>query len=130
MEAISLALHLLNWPVSVYVLLAAPVVYLIVQLNSRPPFPPGSPVLLKGYPVVGLLKFFTARPDIFHYGAAISKTGNFSFYYGKKRIVGLQGDEGRKAYFESKGLNIAQGYVGTGFYLIALCLRAADLETN
>jgi hypothetical protein len=36
--------------------------------------------------------------------------GNFGFYFGKYHIVGLGGPEGKKAFFESKHLDMNEGY--------------------
>jgi hypothetical protein len=33
---------------------------------------------------------------------------------GKHRLVGTNSDEGRKVFFESKGLGFAEGYVRAG----------------
>ena len=110
MDVVSHILEPQQWRLTSYVVVAAAfLIYVLVSASRKPAFPRNSPPLLKGTPVLGLLKFFSSRPDVFNDGLAASKTGNFSFYFGKKQIVGLQGEAGRKAYFESRGLNIAHG---------------------
>ncbi|KAJ2900619.1 hypothetical protein MKZ38_002318 [Zalerion maritima] len=83
----------------------------VCHLSRRPAFPPNSPPLLKPLPVVGSPAFFTARNDLFRRGRSVSpRTGNFSFYVGRLRIVGLSGRASRRAYFDSKALDLARGY--------------------
>ncbi|KAI9723793.1 MAG: hypothetical protein M1828_004043 [Chrysothrix sp. TS-e1954] len=76
-----------------------------------PPFPSSSPALVSGrVPVLGALRFFTARWDFFRSAAAHSTTGNFSFNLGKYQVIGISGDEGRKFVFDTKLLNFSEGY--------------------
>ncbi|KAI9728476.1 MAG: hypothetical protein M1828_003878 [Chrysothrix sp. TS-e1954] len=73
-------------------------------------FPFNAPSLVSGrLPVIGPLRFFTARWDFFRDSAAHSATGNFSFHVGKYQVVGLSGDEPRKLFFDSKGLDLSEG---------------------
>lgn len=109
MGVVSAILAPQNWPSSVYVILATAISFAIVRLLSRPPFPATSPPLMKGYPIVGSLGFFSGRTDFFKSASSLSKTGNFSFYVGKLPVVGVSGEESRKAYFEAKELDLAKG---------------------
>jgi hypothetical protein len=74
-------------------------------------FPSRAPKLVKdGYPVIGALRFFTARWDFFHDEGVRSPTGNFSFFLGKHPVVGLTGEKGRRVFFESREMGFAEGY--------------------
>ena len=75
-------------------------------------FPKHAPKLAKqSYPIVGSLKFFTARWDFFQDEIARSETGNFSFFLGKHPVVGLSGEQSRKVFFDNRGLGFSEGYV-------------------
>lgn len=63
-----------------------------------------------GYPILGAVRFFTARLDFFRHAQAQAPTGNFTFFLGKHPIVGLSGDKGRSVFFESRELGFAEGY--------------------
>ncbi|KAJ2896395.1 cytochrome p450 6a1 [Zalerion maritima] len=95
---------------AVGILLATMIGYILFDLLSQPPFPSKSPTLLKGYPIVGVPMLFSARDVLFRVGKAISKTGNFSFYYGKVQIIAVSGERARKFWFDSKDLDMSQGY--------------------
>ncbi|KAG9236781.1 cytochrome P450 [Amylocarpus encephaloides] len=74
-------------------------------------FSPRSPTLVReGYPVLGALRFFTARWDFFQHARTQSPTGNFSFFLGKHPVVGLTGTDGRRVFFDSRELGFAEGY--------------------
>ncbi len=99
-----------NWPTTVSVLLLAGLVTLLTSLAWRPAFPKSAPKLLReGYPILGVLRFFSDRRNLFIDGAASAKSGNFSFYFGKLRVVGVSGLDGRKTFFESKALDFTEG---------------------
>lgn len=99
-----------NWPTSMYVLLITTLVLLIARIIWQPPFPLAAPPLLKeSLPIVGALRFFSARATFCKDGASKTKTGNYSFYFGKYRIVGLSGLEGRKAFYQSKDFSLFEG---------------------
>lgn len=89
---------------------AAIVGYLVFEMVSRPHLTAKTPARLPGYPLVGVPEFFSARTALFDMGTAISKTGQFSFFFGKHPIVGITGESGRKTYFETKSLNMMKGY--------------------
>ena len=79
---------------------------------ARPSIPAKAPKLVQGsWPIVGSLGFFKSRWDFFNQAAKRSATGNFSFYVGRYHVVGVSGDAGRKAFFESRALNLAEGWV-------------------
>jgi hypothetical protein len=98
-----------NWPVSVYVLLVSLVAYALGRLVSRPAFPSKAPRVFASWPVVGALGFFSRRAEFLEGMRAASQTGQYSFHFGKHRIVGLSGEDGRRAFFDSKELNIGAG---------------------
>jgi len=72
--------------------------------------PEKAPTFIQGWPIVGCLRFFTARWDFHKSAAASSPTGNFSYYVGTKPVVGLSGDQSRKFFFENRRLNFGAGY--------------------
>lgn len=100
-----------NWPASVFVLLVVGLATLIARATWRPALPKAAPKLIReGYPVLGMLRFFSDRRRFIMDGMRSSKTGNFSFFFGKHPIVNAAGIEGRKVFFESKALNMSEGY--------------------
>ena len=62
------------------------------------------------FPIIGAYTFFVRRWDWFQAEVARSKNGLFSFYAGNKLIIGISGEEARKIFFESKGLDPWEGY--------------------
>ena len=89
------------------------VVVVVIALPSEPRrLGPKEPRLVpEGYPVVGALRFFTARWDFFQHARRLTPSGNFGFFIGKHPVVGLTGEKGRQAFFESKGVGFGEGYV-------------------
>ncbi|TIC90210.1 Obtusifoliol 14-alpha demethylase [Colletotrichum higginsianum] len=108
--AVSAALRPQSWPTSVWVLLLTGLAYAVGSLAWRPSFPRNAPRLLKGYPVLGTPRFFSERGNFLSEGRRFAASGNWSFYFGKMRIVGLSGDEGRRLFFESRDLDFTKGY--------------------
>uniref|UniRef100_L2FKI6 sterol 22-desaturase n=1 Tax=Colletotrichum fructicola (strain Nara gc5) TaxID=1213859 RepID=L2FKI6_COLFN len=104
------ALHPQNWPTSIWVLLLTGVAYAVGFLAYRPSFPRNAPKLFKGYPVLGAPRFFTDRGNFLTEGRRFGRSGNWSFYFGKMRIVGLSGEPGRNLFFESRELDFTKGY--------------------
>jgi sterol 14-demethylase len=99
-----------SWPTSVWVLLITTAILLFAKVSWRPPLPKNTPKLLReGYPILGALRFYSARRDLAVHGSSRSATGNFSFYYGQLHIVVAGGEAARKAYFETKDLSLAEG---------------------
>ena len=99
-----------NWPASVYILLLTGLVTLVASVAWRPSFPKTAPKLIReGYPILGMLRFFSDRRNFFLDGAKVAKSRQFSFYFGKHQIVGVAGVDGRKTFFESKALNMSEG---------------------
>lgn len=99
-----------EWATSACVLTATILLLLLARSTRQVPLPESAPPLVKeNLPVVGALRFFTSRGTFFKDGASLSKTGNFSFYCGKHRVVGLSGLEGRKTFYNSKDLSSHQG---------------------
>jgi hypothetical protein len=103
-----------SWPASVYILLLSVLITVIAGIAWRPPLPKSAPKLLNGgYPVLGALRFFSRRADFYNDGLGTTESGHFSFFFGKHPIVGVSGLEGRKTFFESRDLNMAEGWVET-----------------
>lgn len=104
-------LNLEAWPASVWVVLLTGLATLATQLFRRPSLPKNAPGWWKGedWPIAGALRFYSARRDYFRNAVKHSSTGNFSFYIGKKQIVGLSGPEGRKTFFDSRDLSFTEG---------------------
>ena len=100
------------YPTTIFFGILSILVFVLVQLSWRPRFPKSAPMLVReNFPILGALRFFTARWDFYRHGISQSKTGNFSFYVGNNAIVGLSGDKGRKLFFESKALGFTEGYL-------------------
>ncbi|ROT39892.1 cytochrome P450 6A1 [Sodiomyces alkalinus F11] len=99
-----------TWPTSVYALLFTLLVYGISELARRAPFPSKAPRLVDSIPILGALRFFTARGQFLSQSRDISPSGQYSFYAGKKQIIGLSGPDGRRTFFESRELNFPAGY--------------------
>ncbi|EOA86440.1 uncharacterized protein SETTUDRAFT_161316 [Exserohilum turcica Et28A] len=100
-----------NWPSAVFAVSVG--IFLLWGLIAswRPRFPNAAPKLLKkNLPIVGSLGFFTRRRDFCNDGASNSKTGNYSFSIGRYNVVGVSGLQGRKVFYESKELNMTDGY--------------------
>ncbi|KAI0402355.1 cytochrome P450 6A1 [Xylaria palmicola] len=113
MDAIrSTALRPQEWPATAWILLLTMVATLFYRVFWRPAFPQNAPKWHKkgDWPIVGALDFYWRRADYTREAIRSSKTGNFSFYIGKKQLVAISGPEGRKLFFESKDLNFAQAF--------------------
>ena len=84
-----------------------------VKLFSRPALPPGAPPLTHGvYPVLGAVKFFTRRWEFFRDASRDSSTGNFSFFVGRKLVIGLTSESSRQVFFDNRHFGFAEGYGG------------------
>ncbi|KAL7621631.1 hypothetical protein AAE478_008957 [Parahypoxylon ruwenzoriense] len=92
---------------------SASLAVLYIKIFKRPHFPPNAPKWYKGgdWPILGALPFYSKRAEFFHDAVRHSETGNFSFYVGKKHVVGLSGREARKTFFDSKDFNFSEGFV-------------------
>ncbi|KAI9696850.1 MAG: hypothetical protein M1820_008004 [Bogoriella megaspora] len=113
-----------KWRTSACVLAVAALLYLLTRITWRPPFPKTAPPLMEeSLPVVGALRFFTSRGNFCRDGASMTKTGNYSFYCGSHRVVGLSGLEGRKTFYDSKELSLHAGYS-------VLLSAAPDIQTG
>ncbi|GKZ51833.1 hypothetical protein AbraIFM66951_007434 [Aspergillus brasiliensis] len=73
------------------------------------PFPANAPKLVSGYPVVGALQFFFDQNGFCQKARDASATGNYSYYLGGDRVVGLSGPEGRKTFFGNRNLDLDRG---------------------
>lgn len=82
----------------------------IYQLYT-PTFPSKAPPQIsQSWPILGALRFFTARNEFFFHSRSQSKTGNYSFHLAKYPVVTVTGDEGRRTFFDSKNLHPGAGY--------------------
>ncbi|KAK1998303.1 cytochrome P450 6A1 [Colletotrichum falcatum] len=99
-----------DWPMAVWVLLLTGLAYAVGALVRQPSLPSNAPRLFKGYPVVGVPRFFSERGTFLNEGRRLARSGNWSFYFGKKSLVGVGGVEGRRLFFESRDLDFAKGY--------------------
>lgn len=83
------------------------------KLFSRPALHPNAPPLTHGnQPIWGATKFFSRRWEFFRDAARASRTGNFSFYVGRKVVVGLTSEASRQAFFDNRHFGFAEGYGG------------------
>ncbi|POS73838.1 cytochrome P450 6A1 [Diaporthe helianthi] len=104
------AVSLQNWPASIYILLLS-VLAVFIKIQWQPSFPKNAPKKIKeGYPLLGALRLFTSRAEFFKDALTFSNTGNFSLHFGKHQVVGMSGAEGRKTFFDSKDLDMSEGY--------------------
>ncbi|KAK4983174.1 hypothetical protein LTR66_008926 [Elasticomyces elasticus] len=79
--------------------------------SSRASFPAKAPkVVGENLPILGALRFWTARWDFFREAGARSPSGNFSFHFGQHRVVGFTGDKSRAVFFENRTLAFSEGY--------------------
>ncbi|CCC12428.1 hypothetical protein SMACR_06508 [Sordaria macrospora] len=102
-----------DWPTILTFLSILLLLYALTSLTKRRPhLPSNTPPLFKAsdWPILGSLRFFTDRYRFYNEGILSSKTGNFSFFFGRHHLVGLSGVEARRAFFENKALNMTKGY--------------------
>jgi hypothetical protein len=85
------------------------VLYRIYLALRRPSIPKTAPILIpERVPVLGSLRFFTARWDFLR--EWLSRSSSISFLVGSNHVVALGGDVNRTAFFESKELSFGDGY--------------------
>ncbi|RAK90524.1 cytochrome P450 [Aspergillus costaricaensis CBS 115574] len=101
-----LSIHL---PIQAFYLFIFAGLIRLLKLLWKTPFPTNAPRLVPGYPVVGAFQFFFNRAGFCHDNKAASARGNYSYYLGQHRIVGLSGPQGRKTFFESRDLDMDEG---------------------
>ncbi|KAI1179586.1 cytochrome P450 6A1 [Nemania sp. FL0916] len=102
-----------GWPATAWILLLTAAATVFYRVFWRPALPSNAPMWYKkgDWPILGSLEFYYGRrADFFRDAMRQSKTGNFSFYIGKKQLIGVSGPEGRKLVFESKELNFPQAF--------------------
>lgn len=94
-----------------WILVIASVVGLWIKVFRRPVLPKNAPNWWSGHdwPFLGATRFYTNRKDHFLDGLRSSSTGAFSFYIGRKHLIGLSGPAGRKVFYETRGLSLAAG---------------------
>lgn len=102
-----------DYPISAIISLSAVITLSIIYVfilspqhhsSSKAPKP-----VREGYPIIGALRFFTARWDFFQHARSQTSSGNFSFKIGKHFVVGLSGDKGRQVFFENRDLGFQEG---------------------
>ena len=98
-----------TWPTSIWVLALTATAYAGASWANRPSFPRKAPPVFEAWPIVGALRFFSDRKAFLEEVAAKSHSGQASFYYGKLRIIGLSGEDGRRTFFDSKDLEMEGG---------------------
>ena len=69
------------------------------------------PAVSDDFPITGAIRFWTKRWDFVRRARDQTSTGNFSFHAGPNTIVALNGDAGRKLFFESRDLGFQEGCV-------------------
>lgn len=97
---------------TVLALIFAPVTLITYYILFAPrlEFPPKAPKQAsEQYPFVGALGYFSEKWDFYRRSILESPSGSFSFYLGKHAVVGLAGDIGREAFYNSRDLGITQG---------------------
>ncbi|KAM0815388.1 putative Cytochrome P450 6A1 [Seiridium cardinale] len=101
-----------SWPASVYVLLLAGLATFVYQYLLRPSIPSKAPAFRKAgdVPFFGALRFFSARAEYMMDAIRSAPGKSWTFYVGKKQIVGIHGVEARKTFFENKDLNFGAGF--------------------
>lgn len=101
-----------SWPASLWVLLLTGLATLAVQVCWRPALPKKAPKWWKegDWPVLGAIRFYSQRADFYREAISHSPSGNFSFYMGKKQLIGLSGPEARKVFFDSRDLSLQEGF--------------------
>jgi hypothetical protein len=79
--------------------------------SFRTLLPEGSPpTVTEGNRLLGALSFFSERWEFLRLWQLESSTGNFGFYVGRKCVIALSGDAGRKWFLDARELSFSQGY--------------------
>jgi sterol 14-demethylase len=100
------------WPGTISILLLTALVVFISNLLWRHSFPDKAPKVWSGddWPILGSIRFYCSRRDMLWTAQKTTKTGNVSFYLGKKQIISVSGStEARKTFFETKDLHLQIG---------------------
>jgi sterol 14-demethylase len=116
-----------QWPGTIWALLLTTAATVFYKVFWRPAFPKNAPKWYKkgDWPILGSVEYYYGRRlDFVREALRNSKTGNFSFYIGKKQMIGVSGPAGRKVFFESKDLNFPQAYVS----LFSICPSSYHVE--
>lgn len=80
-------------------------------LQPRPP-PSNAPHHARSeeLPLLGALPYFTERWDFIQRASTRSPTGHFTFRAGPYTLIALRGESGRRLFFDSRALNLGEGY--------------------
>ncbi|KAH7039996.1 cytochrome P450 [Microdochium trichocladiopsis] len=107
-----LVLNARDLPTSLWLLLATASAATLIKVFWRPSIPKNAPKWWKkgDWPVLGAIRFYSARADFMLEAMKHTPGGNFTFYIGKKQIVAVTGEEGRKTYFDNRELGFAEGF--------------------
>lgn len=99
------------WPTIMWAIVLAGLALLLHLLTTRPSSSHAVPKLWKpdDLPILGAWRFYTHRQEMYYTAQRSTKTGNFSFFIGKKHVVGVNGPEGRRTFFDSKDLALNEG---------------------
>ncbi|CAI6100637.1 unnamed protein product [Clonostachys chloroleuca] len=105
-------LQLTARPTTLWAIVLTGLVLLLHLLTTRKSFSHAVPKLWKpdDLPILGAWRFYTHREEMYRTAQRSTKTGNFSFFVGKKHVVGVSGPEGRRTFFDSKDLDLGEGF--------------------
>jgi sterol 14-demethylase len=104
-------------PYVVIICLILPFACFMISVSlRRPSLPLNAPPIWKhdDWPVLGAVRFFTHRTDMVLEAVAAhescgSRTGNFSFFLGKKHIVGIgHAQSARTTFYDSRDMDLLQ----------------------
>ncbi|VUC25709.1 unnamed protein product [Clonostachys rosea] len=100
------------WPTIMWAVVMAGLTFLLHLLTTRPSLSHAVPKLWKpdDLPILGAWRFYSHRQEMYYDAQTSTDTGNFSFFIGKKHVVGVSGPEGRKTFFDTKDLVLHDGF--------------------
>lgn len=109
----AVATHLaVRWPSAVLILVLFGTLRALHPLLTRRQLPKNAPRLVPGLPLLGAVRFFTARLSfVTEARSRPAASRNFSFFLGRFPVVSLGGPDGRCTIFEAKDseLNLSDG---------------------
>jgi sterol 14-demethylase len=104
------SLFQVDWRTGVLALLVTLISTVYLYQSWRPAFPATAPPVVKeGHPILGMTRFFTNRWGFFRENVNASRSGYFSYWLGRNRMVGLSGDEARHMVFYHQDMNMEEG---------------------
>lgn len=114
-----------NWPTNLAILVIS-LVALFIKVTWQPSFPKGTPKLVPELPILGALRLYKERLTFFREAMKSSPTGHFSTYVGKYQVIGVSGHEARKTYFDSRELDMTEGYVHASIQVLRMDMSWDD----